>query len=314
MTPVERATLDEEAGQRARRIAHAGLFLMTVIWALNFVIIKIGLASVPAMAFNALRYPLASITVYLILRRSGPIPRPRGNDVWRVLALGFLGNFLYQLFFITGVDHTRAGTASLLLASTPIITALLSAALGHERVTPRMWIGAFAAFLGLALVVLGNPTATTEGLHLRTGDLIMVLASFSWAIYTVGSKKLIDRYGSLPFTAWTMWVGTIGLIAVGMPEMLALRYRSVPAFAWLALIYSGVLSIGVAYVLWYHGVRRIGNARTSAYSNLVPVLALLFAWLWLGEVPTGSQMLGAFVIIAGVTLARSGAAREFVSA
>ncbi len=306
---------DDEAEQLARRIAHAGLFLMAVIWGLNFVIIKIALASVPPMAFNALRYPLASLTVYLILRRNGPIPFPRRADVGRVIALGLLGNFIYQLFFITGVDHTRAGTASLMLASTPIMTALLSAAVGHERITPVMWTGAFMAFLGLTLVVLGSGGAGAEGLHLHAADLIMVVASLSWATFTVGAKKLVDRYGSLPVTAWTMWVGTIGLLIVGAPQMLALKYADVPATAWLSLVFSGVLSIGVSYVLWYRGVRRIGNTRTSAYSNLVPVLALLFAWLGLGEVPAGSQLIGAFVIIAGVTLARSGAyVRDLISA
>jgi drug/metabolite transporter (DMT)-like permease len=305
---------DDEAERRARRGAHAGLFVMTVIWALNFVLIKVALASVPPMAFNALRYPLASLTVYFIVRRAGPVPIPRREDVWRILALGLLGNFIYQLFFITGVDHTRAGTASLLLASTPIMTALLSAALGHERISPVMWAGAFLAFLGLALVVLGNDATTIRELHLHAGDLIMVLASISWATYTVGSKKLVDRYGSLALTAWTMWIGAIALFLFGLPQVIALQYRSVPVTAWLALVFSGVLSIGVSYVLWYRGVRRIGNTRTSTYSNLVPVLALLFAWLWLGEVPAASQMLGAAVIITGVTLARTGAARSVVSA
>src|SRR2546430_8665051 len=138
---------------------------MAVIWALNFSIVKIALATMPPMAFNALRYPLAGATVYVILRASGPIPRPRRNDIWRVLALGILGNFIYQLFFITGVERTEAGTASLLLAGTPMLATLLSAALGHERITRLMSAAVPLQFVGLVLVITGSAQSAKTGLH-----------------------------------------------------------------------------------------------------------------------------------------------------
>ncbi len=74
--------------------------------------------------------------------------------------------------------------------------------------------------------------------------------------------------------------------------------------AWVGVAYAGFLSIGLAYLLWYRGVERLGNNRTAVYSNLVPVAALLTAWLWLGEVPTAVQLLGAVVILSGLTTAR----------
>ncbi|MBT8337561.1 MAG: DMT family transporter, partial [Gemmatimonadetes bacterium] len=74
---------------------------------------------------------------------------------------------------------------------------------------------------------------------------------------------------------------------------------------WGTVLYAGVLSISVAYVLWNRGVRRLGNARTAVYSNLVPVVALLAAWVGLGERPTGLQVLGAAVILAGLRWTRS---------
>jgi drug/metabolite transporter (DMT)-like permease len=74
----------------------------------------------------------------------------------------------------------------------------------------------------------------------------------------------------------------------------------------LGVFYAGVLSIAVAYVLWYRGVQLLGNSRTAVYSNLVPVAALVTAWLWLGETPTGKQLIGASVILAGLWLSRTG--------
>lgn len=70
------------------------------------------------------------------------------------------------------------------------------------------------------------------------------------------------------------------------------------------MVYSGLLSLALAYLLWYRGVQVLGNNRTAIYSNLVPVMALLTAWLWLGEVPTALQLGGAAIILAGLTTAR----------
>jgi drug/metabolite transporter (DMT)-like permease len=290
--------------RRANVRAHVGLLLMALIWAVNFSVIKVGLASVPPRAFNAFRFPLASLTVYLLLRRRGPIPLPSRDDALRLAALGLLGNTIYQICFITGVNRTRAGIASVLLAGTPIITALFSAALGHERPRPRVWIGVVATFVGILLVVLGSETSLEGGSQF--GNLVMIAASILWATYTVGAHPFIERYGSMAVTAWTLWAGTLGLLVIGIPQVLTLDLGQVPAAAWGSMAFAGAFGIGVAYPLWYYGVRQLGNTRTSTYSNLVPVLAMAFAWLTLGEVPTIWQAVGAAVIITGVTLARRG--------
>lgn len=309
-SPVRRTSAAEgtaTAPARAALAADPGLLLMAAIWAVNFSVIKIALAALPALAFNALRFPLASLAVYAVLRLRGAIPLPRREDVSRVIALGLLGHVVYQLFFIFGIDRTRAGNASLLLAGTPILTALFSALGGHERVGPRVWAGVAATVAGIALVVIGAGESVGVDAGTLAGDLIMVVASVAWSLYTVGSHGLITRYGSMPVTAWTLWIGTVGVVLLGLPDLRVLQWDTVPPAAWASLCYAGVLGIGFAYLLWYRGVRRVGNTRTATFSNLVPVLALMVAWVLLGEVPTAGQIVGAAVIIGGVTLVqRSG--------
>jgi drug/metabolite transporter (DMT)-like permease len=283
--------------------AHAILLLMVLIWGINFPIAKSALAELTPLAFNALRFPLAALVVMIAMGRRSRVALPLPGDRLRVLGLGLLGNVFYQQFFIFGLALTRAGTASVLLAGTPILTALLSAAAGHERVGVRTWIGVFATFAGIALVVMSGSDAE-QGSSSLLGDLLMIGASLSWAVYTVGSRSLIDRYGSVQFTAWTLWTGAVGLCLIGLPDVLRTDLGAISASAWLGVVYAGALSIGLAYMIWYRGVRLIGNTRTSAYSNLVPVVALAAAWLQLGEVPSVGQLLGAGVILAGVTLAQ----------
>lgn len=293
--------------ERATKLrAHFALLFMVVIWGINFSVGKIALEDLRPLAFNALRFPLGAALLYLVLRLRGPIPLPARSDVTRVVLLGLLGNFLYQMFFIFGLDRTRAGNASLLLASTPIMTTLMSAQLGHERVKPLVWVGVIATFAGLLLVVLGGRGVVGIGGDTIVGDLIMFGASIAWAFYTVGSRPLVKQYGSLPVTAWTLWIGCAAIMLAGFPDILNTDYAAIPALTWGAVAYAGVLSIGLAYIIWYYGVEQLGNTRTSAYSNLTPIVALAGAWLWLGEVPTAAQLMGTVIILGGVTVAQSG--------
>lgn len=286
--------------------AHAALVSVVVIWGVNFSVAKIALTHVSPLAFNALRYPMAALLLFFLLRARGPVPLPTRADMPRVLLAGLLGNLIYQLCFIFGLDHTRAGNASLLLAGTPIVTALLSVAVGHERLQGRTWLGVLGTFGGIVLIVLGAAQETATGAHSIIGDALMLGASITWACYTVLSRPLVDRYGSIALTAWTLWIGTIGLMLAGAHDVLALDFARISLATWAAIAYAGLLSIGLSYTFWYYGVAQLGNTRTSSYSNATPVVALLTAWLALGEVPKLAQIVGAIVIITGVTIAQSG--------
>lgn len=283
--------------------AHAALLLMAILWGINFPIAKAALSELSPLAFNALRFPLAALVVLAAVTFAGGNRWPRREHRGRVIWLGLLGNAAYQQFFIFGLNYTRAGTASLLLAGTPVITAVLSVRLGHETVSTRAWIGVCATVVGIATVVLSSSVDDTGQAHLF-GDLLMIGASCAWAWYTVGSRDLIAEYGSIQFTAWTLWVGALVLCAIGLPAVLRTDLGSVSGAAWLGVGYAGALSIGVAYLIWYYGVRRIGSTRTATYSNLVPLVALLAAWVQLGEVPLPGQVAGAAIIILGISLAQ----------
>jgi len=283
-----------------------------VIWGINFPLIKVALAEIPPLAFNALRFPLAALVLLALVAATGGMRRPEPGDALRLVGLGVLGNVVYQLLFIFGLAATTAGNASLLLATTPAWTALLSTAVGHERLARRVWLGVFGAVGGMVLVVAGGDGFRFSGATL-TGDLLMVAASMTWATYTVGARPLIQRYGAMPVTAWTLWAGTPALVLLGIPALTRTDLGSVSGASWGALVYAGVLAISVAYALWNRGVRRLGNARTAIYSNTVPVVALAAAWIGLGEVPTLLQLTGAGVILAGLTLARTGRGRPGVT-
>jgi len=281
-----------------------GLLCLVVIWGVNFSIVKFALVELDPLAFNALRFPLACVALYVALRLRGLSLRPAAEDIPALVALGLFGNVVYQWLFVVGIDATLAGNASIILATVPVWTTVLSRRLGHERPEPAVWLGVLGTLLGMVLVVAGSASDIGVGANTLKGDTLMIFAAISWAIYTVGSARLVRQYGALRVSAWTIWIGTIGLLVIGGPALTRTPYRAVSGSTWGAVLYAGFLALALAYVAWYRGVEKLGSSRTAVYSNLVPVVALVAAWLWLGERPSVLQLLGGAMVIGSLTVTR----------
>jgi drug/metabolite transporter (DMT)-like permease len=283
---------------------------MVCIWGLNFAVAKRALETFDPLGFNALRYVLASGFVFAVLRRQGRLELPARGDWGRILVLGIFGNTIYQLSFIVGLDMTTAGSGSLMLAVMPVFVLALELWSGiHHNL--RAWVGAAASILGVALV--SRAAVGLQGSEALLGNLLMICAAAFWAMYTQGSQPLIRRYGAIRATAWTLWAGAAAIFLMGVPSLLRQDWASIDRVSWAGLIYSAFLSIGLAYLLWYRSVGKLGGARTAIYSNLVPVVALAAGALWLGEQVTLLSLAGAALVIGGVMLVRDRPAGEIES-
>jgi len=278
-----------------------GLILTAVIWGMNFPVVKAVLREMEPLAFNALRFPCAALAIWVLLKAQGRRLMPARKDWRTVIALGTAGHIVFQVCFIYGLDLTLTGNAALLLSTVPVWVLLISAAVGWERFNLSILFGALGTLAGMVILVTGGSHETGGA---RVGDLLVLGAALSWSVYTVFGRRMTKRRGVLEMTAWTLWAGLPFIMLMGIPDLLRTDWGAVSAGAWLGIVYAGVFAIAVAYLLWYRGVRAIGQSRTSVYQNLVPVIALAGAWLWLEEMPTPQQLIGAAVILAGVVVAR----------
>jgi len=279
------------------------LLTMAVIWGVNFVVVKYATHIFNPVAFTGLRVGTAAAFLVAFAFARGGFALSR-HDVLRLLFLGVIGNGLYQLFFVHGVARTRAGNASLIVGAAPAFIALAARARGMERVKRMTLVGIALSVIGVALVIAGSATSS-NGQTTLLGSVLVFLGVLCWTAYTIMLQPYTKRIDVIQLSAVTMIGGAVPLLVASMPALVATDWSSVGAGGWLALFYSSVISMGVAYFFWYRGLRVLGPTRTAVYSNLQPIVALLAAWAFLGEVPTIFQGLGAVTIIAGVFLTRT---------
>jgi len=279
------------------------LLTMAVIWGVNFVVVKYATHVFNPVAFTGLRVGTAAAFLVAFAFARGGFALSR-HDVLRLLFLGVIGNGLYQLFFVHGVARTRAGNASLIVGAAPAFIALAARARGMERVKRMTLVGIALSVIGVALVIAGSATSS-NGQTTLLGSVLVFLGVLCWSAYTIMLQPYTKRIDVIQLSAITLVGGAVPLIIASTPALVATDWSSIGAGGWLALFYSSVISMGVAYFFWYRGLRVLGPTRTAVYSNLQPIVALLAAWALLGEVPTIFQGLGAVTIIAGVFLTRT---------
>ena len=276
---------------------------MSVIWGVNFSVVKYGTTQLAPLAFNGIRMTIAVLTLGVLVWARGGL-RLSWSDARALFVLGLLGNGLYQILFIEGISRTRAGTVALILAAGPAFVALIGRIMGVERVSARGWSGIGLSLAGIALVTAGTP-ASSSGSTTFLGNMLVLSGALCWAIFSVLLKPYANRIGAVQLGSITMLGGLLPLLLVASPSLAMVSWDAMPAGLWLALVYSGFGALAVAGLFWLRGVRVLGPTRTAMYVNLQPVIALLVAWWALSEVPTAAQWGGTGAIIAGVLLTRS---------
>jgi drug/metabolite transporter (DMT)-like permease len=278
------------------------LLLMAFIWGVNIAVVKYGTQHLTPLAYNGVRVALAALSLLAIAATMGK-PWPRRRDFMTLMLLGVLGNGLYQVLFIQGIAHTRAGNAALVLAATPAFVALIGWMRGVERIGRRGMLGIAISVFGIGLVVSGQ-APMGAGSSTLLGDMLVLAGCVCWAAFTVLLKPFTMRIDAVQVSALTMAGGSIPLVLISVPAITATDWRAVSLTVWGAIVFSGLGALVIAYLCWYRGVRILGPTRTSMYGNLQPVVALIFAWVLLHEVPTVMQGLGALSIITGLLLTR----------
>jgi drug/metabolite transporter (DMT)-like permease len=291
---------------RERRLAEIGVLAVMVLWAANFIVVKTAVAQLPPVGFTFLRFTLASLTLLVLLRwREGSIGLPR-RDLVAILGLGAVGFGAYQILWTTGLTTVPAGDSALLIATTPVLVALLSVVARSDVLTPVKLAGVVISFVGV-VVVIGSGPGFTLGNSIA-GEVITLAAAVCWSAYIAFGAPFVRRHSPLRATTWATVAGTLVLAPIAVLQLASMDRIPLGLDVLGAILYSGMLAAGVSNVIVLNGVKVVGPTRTAALQFLVPALAVVLAFVFLHEEIRPGQVLGGAIILGGVLITR----RDFV--
>jgi len=294
------------ATNKSNLLTDLSLLCIAFVWALNFSVVKASLAEIDPYSFNSLRFILAASFIWIVLIRKKAWFTIQKKDWLPLIALGLLGNLLYQWLFIVGIDLTLAANAAVMLGTIPIWVAIFSHFMSIELLNKLKGIGVVLAFTGVVFIVVYGKNPISFGSDNFLGDITIVTAAVVFAIFTILSKSYLTRYTPIQYSAIMTTIGAVSLTFLAIPFASDTEWGEVSMGAYGGIFFSGLLAIGVAFLVWNNGIHKVGAVRTATYQNLVPVLGLLFGILLLGENLEPLQYFGSAVVITGILMTRYG--------
>lgn len=294
----------------AKRIAFDSTYLLLILvpifWGGAFVAAKFVVQELPPFTVAAIRFALATLCLWpLMYYREGEKAKLGKQDLLGMLVLGLSGIFGYNALFFCGLQFTSATNGSLIVATNPIITLLLAAVFLKEKISWQKALGIAISFIGVTFVITNGNLFSILQAKYNLGDLLLMGAPLCWAIYSIIGKGIMQRYSPLACTTYACGFGTLMLLPFSLYELSQkglFIFTQTSFLGWLAIVYMAVFASVLGFVWWYKGVEKIGASKTSIFTNLVPVSAVVLASVLLGEKITGGDLVGAGLVISGVYL------------
>lgn len=281
---------------------HLSLLFVIIIWGSSFASIKIILPQVPPNTIALLRFIMASIAlgIFLVITKQ---PRLQKKDLPGIFFSGLSGIAIFNVLQNQGLRYAGATDAAILIAMSPVFIALLSWVILKEGISRLQVVGIVIAFAGSVLVAT-NGTFNNLGFNrLRIyGDLLVLLSSFAWAVFSITLKKLLKRYPPTTIMTYSTFVGTVFLIPFSLLEY-PVNFLAINPVGWINIIYLGLLASALGNLIWNSALEKVSAVTAGAYLYLSPIVAAVTALIFIHEIPSLYTITGGIIILMGTFFA-----------
>lgn len=221
---------------------------------------------------------------------------------------GFLNVCISMLLLQLSVFYGKGVLSAIIVSTNPLFVVLLAFMLLKERITRLHVIGLMLGLIGLFLIIYGERAALLYSQNLVLGILLGLAAAFTFGIYTVFSKQLIQKYGSLTTLNFTFITGAISLFVISIVTGQQILFEPRP-FSIAYLLYLSIFVTGIAYILYFKAVSTIGAGNASLFFFLKPAVAAILAWSFKNETLNALQIIGIVIIM--ISIGREAIVRFF---
>lgn len=272
---------------------HPYAMITILFWSLAYVLTRLSLQYFSAFSLGFLRYLTASFAL-IILAVLTKMKLPDKKDIPMFIVSGGVGFFFYMIAFNQGQASVTAATASVIIATVPVITSLFARVLYHEKLTAFQWAAIPVEFTGVVILTLLDSTFTVS-----SGLLWLFLAALALAIYNLLQRKLTKTYSALQASTYSIFCGTI-LLTVFAPTSIR-EISHAPAIQYLYLLILGVCCGAIAYVTWSKAFSKAKQtSQVSNYMFITPFLTSILGVLLAHENPGKAAIIGGSIILLGV--------------
>jgi drug/metabolite transporter (DMT)-like permease len=278
------------------------MVLTMAFWGGSFVAGKIALREFPPMTLTFFRFLIATTIIlpYMWNREKTKVPDKR--DLPLLFGLGFLGVSGYFAFQFTSLLYTSAANSSTINALNPLTSSVIATFLTEEKITMKRVGLILLALSGVLITVTGGDVEVLSSMGFNRGDLIMVLAMLCFSVYGIYSKKATSRYSPLLVTSYVFVFGLLQITPLMLMENVLSAVFSFSLKSWAAIVFMAICSSVLGYLIQQVSIKRIGVNKTSLFINFVPLFAILFSFLVLGDPIAIHNLVSAGIIITAVIL------------
>jgi drug/metabolite transporter (DMT)-like permease len=277
------------------------LILTVAFWGGSSVAVKFVVVDISPILGAFFRFFIASICLVLyVLYQMGRKVSIPVRDLPFFFFLGLLGISAFNLFFFNGLKLTTAINAGFINAFSPVLINMLSSIILHDRIKVGQIFGFVVSLFGVLVIISRGSVHTLANIRFNYGDLFILLAVVSWAIYSVLITFVTGKYGTILSTTYACVIGDIILLLAALPYFGAFSFSLLTYKIIIAMLFLGVMASALSFVWWTQGIETIGAGNTAVFQNLTPIFSAVFSVMILGEKFHVYHLLGGMLVISGI--------------
>lgn len=288
---------------KSKLLPYLEALFAVIVWGASFIATKIAVGQISPISVVWIRFAIGIPILFVAVFMRKQFAFPKGNEWLYFALLGFLGISFHQWLQSNGLQTAQATTTAWIVATSPAFIAVLGWLVLKEKLSALQSFGILLAMIGVLVVVSkGDFASLAVGNFGTVGDFLILISAVNWAVFSILSRRGLKEHPSTRLTFWVMTIGWLITTGAFLVQGKAAELTQLNTQGWLAILFLGIFTTGLAYIAWFDALAQLPAAQTGAFLFIEPPASMIVAAIVLNESITLPAILGGAVILFGIWL------------